>query len=147
LLLSLLNAAAATAQYRFDTWTTARGLPQNSVTTLQQSRDGYLWLGTFGGLVRFDGVTFTVFDTGRAGPRSLRILALYEDRAGALWMGTERGGLTRYADGTFTTYTTRDGLPVDTVGLLSGDRHGRIWSSTTVGLVRFGALDMIMVFS
>src|SRR5688572_19685637 len=50
------------AQYSIDTWTTADGLPQNSVTAMAQTTDGYLWLGTFNGLVRFDGTRFTVFD-------------------------------------------------------------------------------------
>ena len=44
-------------------WTTENGLPQNSVAAIVQTPDGYLWLGTFGGLVRFDGVKFTVFSS------------------------------------------------------------------------------------
>src|SRR5262249_36542698 len=55
-------AATARAQYRFDHWTTDNGLPQHTVRSLAQTRDGYLWLTTFDGLVRFDGVRFTVFD-------------------------------------------------------------------------------------
>jgi len=47
---------AAVAEYRFDVWTTDSGLPQNSISTILQSRDGYLWLSTLDGLVRFDGV-------------------------------------------------------------------------------------------
>ena len=52
------------AQYRFDNWTTDDGLPQNTVSAILQTRDGYLWLATAGGLVRFDGLRFTVFDKG-----------------------------------------------------------------------------------
>ncbi len=51
----------APAQYRFDHWTADNGLPQNSVRDIVQTRDGYLWLATLDGLVRFDGVRFTVF--------------------------------------------------------------------------------------
>jgi len=73
----------AQAQYRFDHWTTDDGLPQNSVNALVQTRDGYLWIGTFGGLARLDGVKFTVFNTVNAPAlKSLRITALYEDRTG-----------------------------------------------------------------
>jgi hypothetical protein len=50
------------AAFLHTTWNTADGLPQNSINAILQSRDGYLWLGTFGGLVRFDGVAFTVFN-------------------------------------------------------------------------------------
>ena len=58
----LHGSQTALAQYRFDSWTTDNGLPQNGVRTITQTPDGYLWLTTFDGLVRFDGVKFTVFD-------------------------------------------------------------------------------------
>ena len=63
----LLFASTAFAQsqpYRLDHWTTDDGLPQNTVRAIVQTRDGYLWLTTFDGLARFDGVRFTVFDKG-----------------------------------------------------------------------------------
>ena len=56
---------ASPSPYIARTWGTADGLPQNTVTSIVQTRDGYLWLGTFGGLVRFDGHAFTVFDSGK----------------------------------------------------------------------------------
>ena len=56
-------ATAAAHEYSFDAWTTANGLPQNTVTGLVQTPDGYLWLSTFDGLARFDGVRFTIFDS------------------------------------------------------------------------------------
>src|SRR5262245_21535739 len=133
----LLIATPAVARYRVDTWTTETGLPQNSVTSLVQTRDGYLWIATFGGLVRFDGVRFTVLDAEPgSGLRSVRINALVEDRAGALWIATEHGGLTRYANGSFTTYLTGDGLPANSVRFLYEDRRGTLWASTVRGLVR-----------
>jgi len=58
----LALVSPAHAQYRFDHWTADNGLPQNSVRDIVQTRDGYLWLTTFDGLVRFDGVRFTVFN-------------------------------------------------------------------------------------
>src|SRR5437868_2388811 len=102
----------AKTSYLHTIWTTEQGLPQNSVTAIIQTRDGYLWLGTFGGLARFDGVKFTVFDTGNSpGLAGNRVTLLYEDRAGNIWIGFEGGGLARYAQGKFTTYTMKDGLP------------------------------------
>jgi ligand-binding sensor domain-containing protein/signal transduction histidine kinase len=137
-LIALAIVPGADAQYRFDTWTTENGLPQNSVHAIHQTRDGYLWLATFGGLVRFDGVSFTLFDGGGPnGPRSSRAHTLYEDRRGALWIGTEHGGVARYADGLFTSFTTRDGLPIDGVSYIQGDRQGRLWLATSEGLVRY----------
>jgi signal transduction histidine kinase/ligand-binding sensor domain-containing protein len=124
-------------QYVHDSWTTERGLPQNTVSAILQTRDGYLWVGTYGGLARFDGMKFTVFDTGTApGLQSNRILALCEDRAGGLWIGTDQGGLSRYFGGKFSTYTTKDGLPDNYVISLAEDGAGGLWIVTSKGLAR-----------
>ena len=80
LLLSLASPAAA--QSRFDVWTTENGLPQNSINDIVQTRDGFLWLATYGGLVRFDGTRFVVFDRSVDGIESQRIRRLREDRTG-----------------------------------------------------------------
>jgi signal transduction histidine kinase/ligand-binding sensor domain-containing protein len=133
----LLAPPQVSAQYRIDSWTNETGLPGNAVTSIVQTPDGYLWFGTFAGLVRFDGVKFVVLEGGPAGPRSHRILAMHVDRTGAIWMGTERGGLTRYANGTFTTYTTKDGLPNDNVVSVTEDRKGRIWVASSGALIKF----------
>src|SRR3712207_338650 len=98
-------ARAGAAEYLHDAWTTENGLPQNDVVPIQ-TRDGYLWLATQGGLARFDGVKFTIFDTGNTpGLQSNRILALCEDAAGDLWVGTQSGGLTRYSRGRSEEHT------------------------------------------
>lgn len=103
---------ASVSQYRFDSWTTDNGLPQVSVNTIRQTRDGFIWLTTFGGLVRYDGLRFQVFNTGNTkGLRASRFSRLEEDAEGNLWMSTEGQGMTRYRDGVFTTYTTENGLP------------------------------------
>jgi len=118
-------------QYGHDVWRMAEGLPQNAVLSVVQSRDGYLWLGTTSGLVRFDGVRFTVFD--KANTEALghnQISALFEDRDGTLWIGTFGGGLTKLQDGRFTTYTTRDGLSHDVVKAIRQDREGGLWIAT-----------------
>ena len=128
-------AEAAPTRYVQDVWTTEKGLPQNSVTSILQTRDGYLWVGTFGGLARFDGLRFTIFDTGNSpGLKSNRIIALFEDRTGVLWIGTEQGGLSRYSQGAFTTYTTKDGLPDNHIESIAEDAKGRLWIATGNGV-------------
>lgn len=81
------------------------GLPQLSGNTMLRTRDGFLWIGTFGGLVRFDGHEFRTFRATEAdasdGPVSRRILALYEDDRGRLWIATEDAGVTVYENGRF----------------------------------------------
>src|SRR5262245_34771069 len=104
-------ASLAEAGPQFDSWTTENGLPQNSINDILQTRDGYVWLATYGGLVRFDGVRFVVFDRSVDGIGSVRVKALHEDRQGTLWAGTEDGMLIRYRDGRFFTYNGNNGLP------------------------------------
>ena len=105
-----LDPRKAITQYAHQVWKTDAGLPQNSIQAILQTRDGYIWLGTERGLVRFDGVQFTVFDKGNTpGLQNSNAQALYEDRAGVLWVGTW-GGLHRIQDGRITSLTTRDGL-------------------------------------
>ncbi|HJQ70779.1 MAG TPA: two-component regulator propeller domain-containing protein [Blastocatellia bacterium] len=127
LILLWLLAATVQAQYRFDSWTTDNGLPQNSVRSIIQTRDGYLWMTTFDGLVRFDGVRFKVFNKSNTkGLSTNRFTVLYEDKDGALWAGTGDGGLTFYRDGVFTSYTTADGMPAGQVIGFGYDLKGEL---------------------
>jgi signal transduction histidine kinase/ligand-binding sensor domain-containing protein len=124
----ILYARIASAQYQIESWTTDNGLPQNVVTAIIQARDGYIWLATLDGLVRFDGVRFTVFNRNNApGIRSNRFTTLYGAADGAIWAGTDGTEVTRYANGAFTTYTTQDGLSNRSVNGLTGDATGNIW--------------------
>jgi signal transduction histidine kinase/ligand-binding sensor domain-containing protein len=119
--------STAFAQYRFDQWTADTGLPQNIITAIQQTPEGYLWVATLDGLTRFDGVRFTVFNKSNTpGLRSNRFICLYQDSAGDLWAGTEVGVVTRYHQGQFTTYATEHGLPQSEVWALAGDSQGRL---------------------
>lgn len=130
-----LDPGKAISQYHHDVWTTRNGLPQSSVESIRQTRDGYLWLGTQEGVARFDGVSFTVFDRrNTTAIQHNRILALLEDREGSLWMGTEGGGLTRRRNGLFQTFSRRDGLASDVVQSLAADEAGGIWIGTDSGL-------------
>jgi ligand-binding sensor domain-containing protein len=127
LIVLCLWPSPARAQYRFDHWTADNGLPQNSVRDIVQTRDGYLWLTTFDGLVRFDGVRFTVFNKSHSpGIITNRFVHLYEDAQGDLWASTENTGLTRLHKGRFTTYTTANGLPDNLVESIGGDGQGNL---------------------
>jgi ligand-binding sensor domain-containing protein/signal transduction histidine kinase len=115
-------------------WQEQDGLPQNTVLTITTTRDGYLWLGTYEGAVRFDGKRFAVFrpaDTPQIGNQ--QVSALLEDSKGDLWLATYGGGLTRLSHGYFTRYTTRDGLSSDYLRCLFEDRDGNLWIGTNGG--------------
>ncbi|MCI0488143.1 MAG: histidine kinase [Blastocatellia bacterium] len=125
-------------EYRFDSWTSDDGLPQNSVYSILQTSDGYLWFTTLDGLVRYDGVRFKVFNKANSkGINSNRFAMLFEDSDKTLWIGTEDGGLTRYRDGKFTTYTTEDGLFNNQVGGIGETDAGELLVRTHRGLVRY----------
>jgi ligand-binding sensor domain-containing protein len=103
------SAARATVRadphYIIDAWETDDGLPENSATAIVQTPDGYLWFGTFNGLVRFNGVQFTVFNPDNT-PQlpDADIVNLHLDKSGRLWVSTYRG-LVVYADGQWRQLT------------------------------------------
>jgi ligand-binding sensor domain-containing protein len=128
------------ARYHFDSWTTENGLPQNAIWAMCQNRDGYIWLATGDGLLRFDGAHFRVFDsinTPELKVNGFSPSGLLEDRQGALWAGTWSGGAVRYHGGVFTEYTTKDGLPSDQVVRIDQDTEGTVWIFTNSGLARW----------
>jgi len=118
-------------------WTSENGLPQNSVHHILQTRDGYLWIATEGGVARFNGIQFTVFNQ-ESNPAftSNDTCCLAEDRSGVLWIGTS-DGLLRYAEGTFSRYTTADGLPSPVVLSLVTTNDGSLLVITSGGLGRY----------
>ncbi|MBX7173260.1 MAG: hypothetical protein K1X72_19985 [Pyrinomonadaceae bacterium] len=100
-----LASGSIFGQYRFDQWTADNGLPQNSVYAIKQTRDGYIWLATVDGLVRFDGVNFTVFNRSNTpGIINNRFISLFEAENGDLWAGTEESGIVRLNNGRFINY-------------------------------------------
>jgi ligand-binding sensor domain-containing protein/signal transduction histidine kinase len=118
-------------------WTSENGLPQNSVHHILQTRDGYLWIATEGGVARFNGIQFTIFNQeNNPAFTSNDTCCLAEDRSGALWIGTS-DGLLRYAEGVFRRYTTTDGLPSPVVLSLTSTDDGFLLVFTSGGLARF----------
>jgi diguanylate cyclase (GGDEF)-like protein len=123
-------------EYAIERYSTENGLPQSSVLAMIQTRDGYLWLGTYEGLARFDGLTFTVFDKSNTPEmESNGIKALAEDDDGRLWIGTT-AGLLRYAAGRFQRFDERRGLLSHFILCLFLDSSGSMWIGTTNGLYR-----------
>jgi len=123
-----LNPFKAISQYVHVVWDSDRGLPQNSVTAIVQTRDGYIWFGTQEGLVRFDGFRFTVYDRIREPAiQHNYVTALLEDREGTLWIGFNDGRLTRYAGGRFTAIDVPFGRSITA---LVQHEDGDLWVGT-----------------
>ena len=132
-----LEPTTPLASYGRQAWGMENGLPQNTVQALAQTKDGFIWLGTEVGLVRFDGNSFQVFDknTSPALPGN-DIRCLLAARDGSLWIGTSEG-LARWKDGTVTAFTTKDGLPQAEILHLAEDGQGRVRVGTSQGLAYF----------
>jgi len=117
------------------TWHNAEGLPSDSVTAICQTRDGFLWVGTTAGLVRFDGVKFTEVKLDASGTNNqVHISALCEDSDGYLWIGTQQNGLFQLARGSLEHYAKEQGLLDNTVTSLAVDAHGQVWIGSKSGL-------------
>lgn len=126
-------------QYVIDTWGLEDGLPQISIHAVIQTGDGYLWLGTQEGVVRFDGVRFDVYNKNRVEQiKNNWINILFEDRQHVLWIGTRGGGVTclHPKEGKFTTITTEQGLAHNKVWSIYEDHEGSLWIGTEGGLNR-----------
>ena len=125
------------ASYSRRVWQSADGLPEDFAQALAQTSDGYLWIGTSGGLVRFDGVRFAVFNRGNEPAfRDDSVYSLLTTSDGTLWAGTEGGGLIRYKDGSFRAFGATDGLTDRFVRVIFEDKHHDLWVGTDHGLFR-----------
>ncbi len=132
--LACFAALAAPPRYFVRSWQSEDGLPQNSVTALAQTREGYLWIGTLAGLVRFDGERFVIFDTDNAPElKNGRITSLHEDADGVLWIGHETGDVTRLAEGRFAAETLPAAWQRDVVTSIAKDRQGDLWVHSRMG--------------
>jgi signal transduction histidine kinase/ligand-binding sensor domain-containing protein len=144
-----LQAGAFTAgfdptRYAIDSWRDEDGLPQNSVNALLQSAEGFLFVGTFDGLVRFDGVRFAEVDLGASfDPRRRRVLSMAEDRSGGLLVGTEGAGLVRIPPGRSAPPAAVAGVEKEAVLSLAIDRSECVWIGTERGLFRLPAGTML----
>jgi ligand-binding sensor domain-containing protein/signal transduction histidine kinase len=118
-------------------WGKLDGLPDNSVSSVLQARDGYLWVGTYGGLARFDGMRFVLIKPAEGAPDGLsRVTALCEDSSERLWIGTQREGLFWYARGAAHRYEDSAGLLDRSINSIAEDSSGVLWVGTPTGLNR-----------
>ena len=118
-----------------ESWTVKDGLPVNSINAIVQDRTGYICAATWDGLVRFDGLRFTVFNSAKSEELpSNRIVQLKEGRDGSLWLVTEQGHLVRFRDGTFTNYPFENAKSAEGDVQILVDSAGTVWVGETHGL-------------
>ena len=140
-----LDRSRSLSEFSNQVWLTENGLPQNTVQAIIQTRDGYLWIGTQEGLAKFNGTGFVLFDKENTPQlKSNDVRALLEDRAGALWIATSYG-LLRMQSGTFTAFTTTEGLPDNSVSSVLSHREF-IYAGTRGGLAQIAGGRVVRVF-
>ncbi|HEV2214708.1 MAG TPA: two-component regulator propeller domain-containing protein [Terracidiphilus sp.] len=131
-----LEPATPLAEYGRQSWVMENGLPQNTIHALAQTPEGFVWLATEVGLVRFDGHSFAVFDRSSAPALpSGDIRCLQVDRDGALWVGTA-DGLVRWQNNAVEVFGSAEGLPSESIRALGEDGRGGLWVVTDSGAAR-----------
>ena len=132
-----LDPSRKLTQYVHRIWQSQQGLPQGGILQIFQTRQGYLWLATQTGLVRFDGVRFQEAEDIIPGvPPNLSARAALEDSQGRLWIGSNESGIYRIGPDGVKQYTTAQGLPSNAIQCLVPGRDGVVWVCTENGLAR-----------
>jgi ligand-binding sensor domain-containing protein/signal transduction histidine kinase len=132
-----LDPSRSLTQYLHRIWQVQNGLPRTTIFSICQSHDGYLWLGTQTGLVRFDGIKFTELpELGGVSLKNEQIVQIVEDHQRNLWIATSSVGLVRYKSGVATSFTETEGLPSKNVQSLFIDSQNALWVGTDRGMVR-----------
>ena len=135
-----LDPDKALTQFVHESWQTDDGLPQSSINAIAQTKNGYIWLGTQEGLVRFDGLEFAEFNSSNEEAfLGNDVRELIVDRENVLWIGTRSGGLVRYEDNEFRRITEADTLASMWVSALVESQKGFMW----VGTSRHGLFRLI----
>jgi ligand-binding sensor domain-containing protein/signal transduction histidine kinase len=137
LAIDALSAGSEEWNYTIRSWQSQDGLPEETVQAFAQTSDGYLWVGTSGGLLRFDGARFRLFaheNTPAFGENS--VFCLLATRDGRLWIGTDGSGLIEWRNGAFHAYPAAQGQTADFVRAIAEDHNGLLWVATDDGLFR-----------
>ena len=142
LILSALVTFTANAQsnffdnYVYQNWSTFGGLSGATATDIIQTTDGYINIGTYEGLVRFDGVRFTTIKRKNGNKYTFSsVRAILQDSQGNLWLGSNDEGLQKLSPEGNSTFSTKNGLPNNSVRALAEDKNGNIWIGTAAGIV------------
>ncbi len=122
-------------EYVTRVWTTADGLPGNTITDIIQDKTGYIYIGTYGGLVRFDGVEFVVLNkSSNENYNFVSARKIFADSKGNLWVGSNDEGIIEISGHNIITYNTSCGLPNNSIRGIAEDKNGNIWVGTASGV-------------
>ncbi len=117
------------------------GMVSSEANIICETEDGYIWVGSYAGLSRYDGNKFEFIREGGL----VNVVGMMTDSKGRLWIGTNDAGIARYENGTYTYFTTEEGLPSNSVRCFAEDSAGNIYVGTSDQLCKFGADDSIEI--
>ncbi|HOV14042.1 MAG TPA: two-component regulator propeller domain-containing protein, partial [Spirochaetota bacterium] len=116
-------------------WTMDDGLVSNNITDINQDKNGYIWIGTYDGLMKFDGVKFTTYNKySKNNFNSNSAKVILKDKENNLWIGTNGDGVICLKDNKSISYNTSNGLINNTIRALYQDKDGKIWVGTVSGI-------------
>ena len=138
-----LNPNKSISQYTLKKWGVEDGLPTMSLTDIVQTKDKYLWIATYDGLCRFDGLNFNVFAAeNESAFQSNSIITLEETKDGTLWIGTQKG-ILKYENHEFVQEPALDALKNSSIEQLQIDSKGNLWIGTTSeGLLKYNGTQL-----
>jgi len=130
-----LNPNKLPDQYNFEHWTSDDGLPDNAIIKVIQSKNGYIWFCSYGGVTRFNGAEFFTYSSYNS-PEIVNnsFTNIYEDHNGLIWAATSGNGAILIEKDTITAYTVESGLPSNFVEAFVEDKNGRLWVATSEGI-------------
>lgn len=130
-----LDPARSLTQYVHRIWQMQQGLPEATIYSIGQTTDGFLWLGTQRGLVRFDGVRFTPIRDPGTSLETLWVRDVLADSENGLWLATDGAGLLHFKDGAVTKFPSPEGTPISGIHGLLLDRNGTLWAADDRGIL------------
>ncbi|MBR1930068.1 MAG: HD domain-containing protein [Lachnospiraceae bacterium] len=125
-------------------YNSSNGLPTSEANVVLQTHDGFIWIGSYSGLIRYDGTEFYRYDSS-VGISS--VVSLYEDSRQRLWIGTNDNGVAVLEDGTFRFYSKADGLRSSSIRSITEDNEGNILIATTFGMAYVDTTDTLHILS
>jgi len=151
---SLWTATIQTAQARETVWDytglgigqttvfydSSIGMPTSEANAIAQTSDGFIWIGSYSGLIRYDGNIFFRYD---ASTGISNVVSLFVDSADRLWIGTNDNGIARMEKGQLTFYGKEEGLRSDSIRSIAQDEAGNILIATTQGMAYVDTKDQL----
>ncbi len=132
-----LSTERALSQYHVSTWTSDQGLPTQGVNGIIQSDEGYIWLATYEGLFKFNGINFNniIPEASNSKIAVNSFKGLYKEPCGKIWMIANGGGLISFHENTWNVYSTNDGLTSNVVNSFLFNSQNKLWIGTSRGAV------------